>query len=96
MIYLVSGSDLTLVYKEYPCEDMEDEYYTEEQCMEDFEHMFFGLQEGSLSSVEMKMNIQYKKNDAMGRIAMYPAKGRLSAKAMASRWVHNLTHFPTH
>ncbi len=94
--YLVSSTDLALVFKEFPCEDIEDEFFTEEQCMEEIEHMLIGLQEGSLSSVEMIMNIQYKKNNTLGRIVMYPAKRKLSIKTRASRWAHNLTHFPMH
>jgi len=67
LIYFVSGNDLTVVHRENPC-DWEDEYWTKEDCMNDFENGLMGMESGSLSELEIITTVEFTKSSAAAKI----------------------------
>lgn len=67
LIYFVSGNDLTVVHRENPC-DWEDEYWTKEDCMNDFENELMGMESGSLSELEIITTVEFTKSSAAAKI----------------------------
>ncbi len=64
--YLVAGNELNIVHRENPC--VEDDYWeSEDECLRDMERGLIGIQQGSLTSMEMVMNLTFKKESVAGK-----------------------------
>ncbi|MEA1882563.1 MAG: hypothetical protein U9N31_09220 [Candidatus Marinimicrobia bacterium] len=58
--YLVTANDLKIVYKENPCE-YEEDWETDEECIDEISRELIGLQPTSVTSLEIVMNLAFKK-----------------------------------
>lgn len=92
LIYIVSGNNLTVVHRENPC-DYEDEYYSKEECMTDFENGLFGLESGTLSDLEIITKVEFTKSAAAARLANKAVMRNIQESMKFKKYLENLKKY---